>query len=413
MKGYAFLIGADVLNPDHYGKGNDLCSSLTDTQKIKTLLEETTLFEDRIIMKNNIDTHWDKLKIEFENFQNEVNNESQGSFVFLYFSGHGASIQITGEEKPKHFLCFYNKLIFEDQIKKRIAAFNKNCSVFIVIDSCYGEGIGPNAIEIPFLKSKVKRRRTKSLTSGFSRIFNDKRFHQDYMNTLLRYKTYKFETESDQLYFYACGENEVTFTGDFCSDQSDFSRFFVEYLLALVSQKTYNYFSLAKYLKESSYPTAIIKPESKHKPDSIFNNTFPLFFNLKTNSMLPDLIDLDETGKSSNNVMFKLKNNTFSYKSYYSITWLLDPSNDLHTYWSQLIEAKAPGVIDDTVKYLSFVFLEMKTPSNLPQPIRALFPKPPECSDCGFGVVVSVDDNMNMIHKPKRTTGKVSNKQGG
>ncbi len=417
MNGYALLIGVDVVDHNHYGIDKDLCSSRIDTEKMNELLESLPDFEGNIHKFIDIDASWDLLLPTFYDLQFKANNDPEGAFVLLYFSGHGASLEVehNGKKEKKQFLCFHDHLVSEDQVLRRIGAFNKNCSVFVILDSCCSGGIPINTIEQYVLKQlpteiplKKNQRRKKTISSSFPEIY--KRFQSRYEGVLNSYRDYTFSTEADVFFLLACAENQSTYTGRNCSEPSVFTNNFVEDLRFIIQNHSkHNYFTFADYLKKNSHKTTK-KSAYLNKPDNIFRSTLPLKINSNTINMTPIILS-EILGR---HVAFDLDNTVPSYEVLFSTTWIYSANNPNHQQWAQQLNAIDPDLMGEDTMYLSFVFVNKKTPRNTPILINDLFCVDPTRTDAGFGVVIVVDTNMEIINsiKPKRTTGKVSNKQG-
>lgn len=122
-------------------------------------------------------------------------------------------------------------------------------------------------------------------------------------------------------------------------------------------------------------------------------------------------------------IHFELDPNSPAYEAIYTTTITINPFNDTHRALISQINSFDPtdtNIVDSSVKYIGMVFVKLseKEPSEiLPVEIRGL----KYLSDFGGndpqtdrGVVITVADGsiLQLLHKPKRTKGKVSNTLG-
>jgi len=120
------------------------------------------------------------------------------------------------------------------------------------------------------------------------------------------------------------------------------------------------------------------------------------------------------TERPGNHVSFDLASSSFEYILEYSITLKLQFGNTLHAE----LQSQINTVYSDTnwsgIEYLTMVFLRNEKPTNLPEPLLRLFSIEPDEGEevIPNGLVVTMDPYMKVLHKPKRTTGKVSNTLG-
>jgi len=268
MKGYALLVGVNKVDVKHYGTGKNLCCSLNDTNTlIKFLLSSKLYNKDNIRIKNAVNAKWDAVKSEIQDIQNLANNDPEGAYVFLYFSGHGASLMPI----DKQFLCFYDRMVMEDEIQSQIQGFNENCKVFITLDACYSAGI----INSPELKGYFTGLPGKN-PRDFSETYD--LFRDIYDPIYDAYEIYEFVPEAEINYLCAAAENKKTKVGPNCQSNSRFTGRFASYWSTADRNSNYQYF----YDLFSSTPGSTVTPFIFNEKSDFFSTTYPLIFK-KTN----------------------------------------------------------------------------------------------------------------------------------
>ena len=264
MKGYALLVGVDEVNHVYYGENKKLCSSYTYTENIKALLNEGGY--ESIVSLNKEKTNWSNVVNELSYLIRTTNNDPGESYIFIYFSGHGASIEVSYSSKRKQFLCFYDQLILEDSIRDQLSRFNKRCKIFVVLDSCHADGVMDQ-------KLALDSGQIKSMSEEFYFIY---KLHQSvYDHTIDLYKDFSFEPNAEIFSLLACGENEETTGGFTCKDLSYFTKVFCN---NWYDQKpNENYLSLYNKLRQ------VTGGKAKHRMfpatgTTFFSTTYPLIF---------------------------------------------------------------------------------------------------------------------------------------
>lgn len=151
MKGYSIHVGVGEVTEAHYGSIWKLNGAEKDATKMHEIADKTKMYEENETHLL-LSTAKGDMQATSENFftildstidkirENHANKES--SYFFMTFSGHGSRYR-----HPKHplikseFLCFYDKMILEHEIKAKLLRLPKSCKCFIIIDSCYAGGI--------------------------------------------------------------------------------------------------------------------------------------------------------------------------------------------------------------------------------------------------------------------------------
>jgi len=135
--------------------------------------------------------------------------------------------------------------------------------------------------------------------------------------------------------------------------------------------------------------------------------------------MLEDKIILNEVPNKY--IQFELDSSEGDYIMEYSLTLKLDELADLGIELIKHIQAA--DTTNPTswsgVEFLTLIFIKSKEPRNLPEPLLRLgnlniaIPNNNPPKGNGMAVTIHADHpNMMILHKPKRTKGKVSNSLG-
>jgi|GEM_PF-3116198 len=400
MKGYALLVGMNKVDQEHYDNDKALCSSLQDTINVLASIDKKSY--EYINTLNDTDTNWSNVKKELAKIADLTEANQQESYVFLYFSGHGASIKVDGFEEEKQFICFYDRLILENQIQEQLSFFNRRCKVFVVVDTCYSEGLAlPVVIEVPYLKGRSKSLPAKTSEEVY------RKYKKDYQKDVVFYSDKKFKSESEICYLFACGKTEVTLSGQSCKESSEFTTEFLSAWKFAPHKKFYNYFSFFKHLRESPKSQVKMLFPSKNK-SSFFMTTYPLTSNI---NIMNSPIILEEDHPSGEFVDFSLDSTVQEHSMLHSITFTIDANDKIHSELVARVE-KFDSALMDNVKCMSLIFITKVVgtgSTNLPEPIRGLKKLD---SSTSHGVVLTVDKDLNLLHKPKRTKGKVTNVMG-
>lgn len=123
-----------------------------------------------------------------------------------------------------------------------------------------------------------------------------------------------------------------------------------------------------------------------------------------------ETIDLKE--RSGYLLQFQILEMLKEYVLDYNINLEYDSSNSLHENIKTAINDKYHLSTDEwkDIEIISLVILREDDTTNLPDPIIGLLRLDNGLtSNC---LVVTMDEQLNILHKPKRTTGKVSNTLG-
>lgn len=406
MKGYALLIGVDEVDENYYKSKKDLKSSFQDTLQMQILLSKTNLY-DEIHVSNNETANWITIKNKLARLQNNVKQNDEETYVFLFFSGHGSSIK-TDNNGTKEFLCFYDRLVSENEVQEQIALFEGKCKLFILINSCNSLGIAKPSIIIKNQNTSTvlleiePEKPSDNIT--IQEVYNN---HNISINKILKeHEGKKYNSNADIIYFFASNEYEKVQAGSANENANPFTTSFISTWRLRNNKQVDNYYSFFQLLNLKVKNKAEILTIGK-SISNFFSTTFPLTFN-SINMMSP--IQLYE--KENQYVSFYLDNTVEEFRMLHSMTFDINPNDPIHRELLDRIRSFNDNTLLDEVKVMSLVFIELvnlPNQTNLPHPIRSL--KTLEAST-DYGIILTVDDELNILHKPKRTTGKVSNKLG-
>lgn len=417
MKSFGLLIGMYNLSKEHYLKDYTLCCTSSDVTAMESLLRSNIPFEE-LLCHNTLETlNWDYNLGKIQDLRDKIRQEKEECQLFIYYSGHGASIKY--EHEQKQFLSFHDQLVIEEEILEQLYMFPSNCSIIVIVDACYSGGI-PDYPEFQQIEQNQKRLIkdevtihlpiVKTISTDFGQIFD---LHKEtYIPKVKKYRNFNVKPQSNILFLLACGQDEFTTAGSECEFPSQFTNALVECAKFIFEHNlTFNYFGFIHELTKRNSKTRWFVTNIKN--DNLFRTT-KIFTNNQKIVLMEEgpIITMEILGR---NVVFDLDLTVMTnYVCPYSLTWLYNSTNLEHDRWIKLVNTHFPDIKTNDLNYLSFIFLEARSPRNLPQPIRSLFTVDQNRADAGFGLIIPVDGDMNMITsiKPKRTKGKVSNKLG-
>lgn len=127
---------------------------------------------------------------------------------------------------------------------------------------------------------------------------------------------------------------------------------------------------------------------------------------------------------SGNYIHFHLDNSVSAHKAVFSTTVTINPFDPFHKELITKINSfdpADPNIVDSNVKFLSIITVALDSTSNPgsvpPSEIRGLRyleDIPPGENPSNLAVVLTIKDGtiLQLLHKPKRTKGKVSNTLG-
>ncbi|MFT5819030.1 MAG: hypothetical protein ACI8ZM_000252 [Crocinitomix sp.] len=236
MKGYSLHVGVDFVNEEHYGLKLTSEGSSNDAKAMHKLVLQTGQYdeEDSVCLIGQEATSavfFRKLdQILAKTLINERNGDE--SYVLINFSGHGAKYKL--ENDVSEFLCFYDGLVLEYELKNKIHFFGRKTKVFVVIDSCYAHGLKP----VNLLDFKAPRSpKTKFLEkSEVIRLFDYKNNNETYTNLIKETPRIEGCHDCKLVYLSACAEDHVTYQASSPDGYSSFT----DVLLAKWRDGTFN-----------------------------------------------------------------------------------------------------------------------------------------------------------------------------
>lgn len=270
MEGHALLVGVNELTVgNEHTHRRDLCSAKLNTSKVKELIDLTNIkYSGPIIPCHDKQAEWSFVSAELDRLKKETDAYPGDSYVFLYFFGHCMTLNFFHDQVPTQFLCFKDRKVHENEIRKKLDAFNSRCRIFVVLDACYSEGIA-----IPLeLKSEL----------GIQSVSKD--FYDDYIKNIAFYNNEiennqqaDFINEKNTVFLCACGKDQVVMNSPLCNELSPFTKHFYSAwsFLRKSNLQPKNYSFLFDLLKKEHrltkyYPETITTP--------FFINTYPLIF---------------------------------------------------------------------------------------------------------------------------------------
>ncbi len=134
-RGRSIHIGVDRVDANHYGGEFALASCVNDAHKMRELAEN--LGYDATTLENDGAT-----VTAFTGFmRGAISDLLAGDSVLITFSGHGSQIpNISDDQEPDSLdetLCFYDRMLVDDEFYALLAQFREGVRVHAVFDSCH------------------------------------------------------------------------------------------------------------------------------------------------------------------------------------------------------------------------------------------------------------------------------------
>ena len=141
MKGYALLIGVDEVSTSNYGDPFKMDCIKNNITELEKLLKRENLFKDRITPLRGANCTWENVQKQLENFSNLSVTEE--GYLLIYYSGHGISYPFSEplQEKKSEFFFFYDRMVYETEIRESLSSINSKIKVFLIADSCHSGGL--------------------------------------------------------------------------------------------------------------------------------------------------------------------------------------------------------------------------------------------------------------------------------
>jgi Caspase domain len=447
MKGYSILVGVTEVSLKHYTQQVALPCAKTDVNVMNDMLEQLKIYESpihKLIDENaNSITFFGLL----ERYK-EISKSEEG-FLVIYFSGHGASIPYN-DDKQKEFLCFQDRMVLENEIRKHLCEFDPKFKILFVIDSCYSSGIAEKMLQkveldildsiFPFGEKVSNPSFLSPLENTITHFIENKDFAES-ANFFITKKTYEkrlrkgilfdtfrknephylkmlndFKSDYDNYpldvcYLNACQKNQTTEIGPLINDPSYFTHR-LKIIWKKHHQNAVSYESfidiLSKNMRLDIQPSLKIYPNI---PQNFFYKTTPFYFDknviLKTMTMAQEIY-LEE--QHNFNVVATLSDDLQIFKAIRSNTYdRVDQSQEPFVKYLESLLAPIPKA----VRFIAVIDVEVAQYIGFPHTISNLYSKKDDPDGTiKNGLVILLENNSNVKSK-KRTAGKVSNKQGG
>lgn len=449
MKGYALLIGTTKVDTEHYTGQMSLPYTQTDVTLIKGIIDATGLYaeEDVEVLTEE--------KASTVNFLNRLEifaekSKHEEGFLVVFFSGHGASFPYT-KKKNKEFICFYDRMLLENEMRKYLCEIQSGLKVFFILNSCFSsgmselalflqeksilrnildfEGIPQNISALKTMGGKLDNFGDRLSSQAKNHFLGQIQEHQEhegiiestyeshdfYKDLIETYKEDYLDYQTEICFLNSCKKTQRTEIGSLLSDPSFFPQK-VELLWNKYKKYAINYIDFANYLKEEMRPdiTPSIKiyPEGKEN-ETIFARNQPFFFEqsskltLKPKATMETTIDLtenhDETPvgiKVTNGYYRVIDSGTYS---------LLTQQND--TYVHYLVGILGADLEAD-VEYIGVVEVRSDaTHSDFTDVIGKMVSSRTTGSSNGL-IILHDSSSATKIKGKKRTAGRVTNVMG-
>jgi hypothetical protein len=301
MKGYSLHVGVGEVDFDHYLSTYKVIGPEKDAKDLYDITSNINGYEKSYLLTSSGNG---RAKATSKNFFNTLDyiieetkkNGEEESYVVISFSGHGARYEHQHKLKRKvEFLCFYDKMVLEHEIKVELLKFPKGVKCFIIVDCCYSDGItksgyGLGTLTIESLSQELSKEEKEAITERERGILNSiKRMTGDQAKGVieLNHKEYldKIETvpaiisarqfRSSICFLSACDKDKKTGAADCANGNS----FFTHKLLSIWNDGQFdgNYNMLHTFLAKKTGLKGGARISGAYAP--FFITTVPFDFN--------------------------------------------------------------------------------------------------------------------------------------
>lgn len=264
--GYAIIIGVTNVDSVHYGNDKDYCGAKTNANYIYSIISGLNDSGKMLFPKRNIfklkdlkETNWKNISKLLKKIKDEMRILSKPSYLFIYFSGHGASIDV-GMENEAQFLCFSDRMVLQQELEKELSYFTKQTKIYVVIDACES---GNNETLIREREKKEERLHNFSIDHTAEDIFKNN--FDLYKIVIDSQYHYQFDGEADLFITSATNKYGTSKKGRTCQDLSTFTQHY-----------------LSKWRDNRNNPRANYEIFSHHNQyrnnKDYFMNSYPLIF---------------------------------------------------------------------------------------------------------------------------------------
>jgi hypothetical protein len=488
MKGHALLVGVNTFDTTHYTGNRYFADAFDDIPVISGILNDVGIFHPDnthvlIDLEHKPDNGAPQFKSETltsnpvlkptaANFLRIIDEHyiqqdlSEGGFLVIFFSGHGASVEVTvtkdneDKQEKRQFLCFQDRMLVENEMRERLTKIPKNFKVFFVVNACYSGGLSqekfnqinwqntlgaqltelnalfdtedealpfelqdPHALLSPN-KSLLVNRYMLDLIARGEAVRNTLEKHNNYMDKIQLFSDSYMDYATEFCYLFSCDKDQITQIG--WLDEPSYFPKLLKKTWDDTKSNTLTYREFEEKLKAGALP--YIQPRLDLFPDggtTIFETAYPFHYQKK-----PAMGSILSVFKTQTMATLELKPFPHANPSYVEIdivgggyffinlglstTYKLgvDNSNRLKDILallkdSELADIQYLGVIDVT---------EVMSPSGqfplkMPKMEIVDWPADDDTED-GDGLIVLYDSENKALKGKKRTNGKVSNTQG-
>ncbi|MDH4473208.1 MAG: caspase family protein [Fluviicola sp.] len=418
MTGYALLIGANELKKDHYASNMPLNEAVTNINSVEAFLVNTVGFQSTNIKKlSGATADWENTVLtELANLRNITITETEKPFVFIYISCHGAKIKFQNEEYThKNFLCFYDRMALENELREQIELFKVDFKVHIMIDSCYSEGL-----DFDYLREQQ---------IGDSQFFQGVLYthYQSYKNKIDSFVKREPAYKADTCYIYSTRQEVKGLLGASLNKPTLFTKYYLNFWKNYIGQSIgtrlnymdFNNYILRQFMHIKYNPVVKIYP-SPIKSDNFFYRTPPFIFSYPSvaiNNPVSLTINLIET--ANDKLVVKLDNVQPSYLVE-ETPFIWDLKINVSDGYLNALKANLESIEWDVLKGIDYIGVINVSIQNhsiaippLQKTIESLNCLPLQTGDEGNVLIVFCDtENNYRIVGHKRSRGKVTNSIG-
>ncbi len=162
-RGVSVHVGVDKVDPAHYGSEMALGSCKNDANAMRELADELG-YDSTVYLDENATT---------ANFiaclRSAASNLFCGDSLLISFSGHGGQVPNTSYDDESDLndetLCFFDRMLIDDELSALLAEFREGVRVHIVFDSCHSGTAFKDVFGIipAVLESQIKGEYQKSI----------------------------------------------------------------------------------------------------------------------------------------------------------------------------------------------------------------------------------------------------------
>jgi hypothetical protein len=159
-RGLSVHVGVNYLDVGHYGKRYELASCVNDARKMREIAE--SLGYDAVTLED------EEAKVSnFTGFMRRaISDLYDGDSLLVTFSGHGSQVPNTSADAEAdnldETLCFYDRMLLDDEFYALLAQFREGVRVHAVFDSCHSGTVAKDPFQ---LETEHDAYRDKTVTS--------------------------------------------------------------------------------------------------------------------------------------------------------------------------------------------------------------------------------------------------------